>query len=78
MAGSKESVLWCLVRANFAVVDPGFPVARGANPPGGGRQHTHLPGFSKKQNEIKNILVLDRHCRVLPAHVGHWWIRGGG
>ena len=29
---------------------------RGANPPGGGRQHTNLLGFPKKLREIKKIL----------------------
>ena len=32
--------------------DPGFPEGRGANPPGGGRQHRNLPNLSKNCMKI--------------------------
>ena len=36
--------------------DPGFTVGGGANPPGGGRQHTNLPDFPK------NCMKLGKFC----------------
>ena len=35
--------------------DPGFPVGGGANPSGGGHQHTNLPDFPKNYMKLRNF-----------------------
>ena len=48
----------------IAGADPGFPIGGGANPPGGGRQHTILPDFLKNCMKFRNIWSVGEGGRV--------------
>ena len=61
--------LSCPLNPNLHInsgADPGFPVGGGAHPPGGGRQHTNLPDWSKNCMKLRKFFVCRGTCRSAP------------
>ena len=53
----------------MAGADPGFTVGGGANPQGGGRQHTNLPDFPKNGMKWRKFWSIGER----PRWIRHWW-----
>ena len=74
---SFELILVCGIHLNTGA-DPGFPIGRGANPPGRGYQHTNLPDFLKNCMKLRNFGSLGGwgargvHARGMLGHWNRW------